>query len=313
MKLRGIDFGNVWAASGVQGFFGEGYWFHHLPWGPNFNGVTFVSKTATTFEREGNMPLNDRYEPKDWFPSCVKVNFRKGMVVNAVGLSNPGLSRLLSRNLWQQRKNPFLISIMAVGTTRIQRLAEIQCMVDMLCGVKETFSAPFGLQINLSCPNTGHDVSELIAETERTLEIAAKLDIPLVPKYAVDSASLEVLMELNKNSNCDAICFSNAPKFSWNEGNFKNTWGTDVSPLEKLGGGGVSGRILHSLVTKKIGELREKGFTKPINGGGGILKKSDIDDHHRIGSSSVFLGSVAILRPWRVRPLTNHANALGWR
>src|SRR3989344_7751324 len=28
MKLRGIEFGRVWGASGVLGFFGEGYWFH---------------------------------------------------------------------------------------------------------------------------------------------------------------------------------------------------------------------------------------------------------------------------------------------
>jgi len=57
--MRGIDFGPVWGASGVLGFFGEGYWYHRYwkPFGLNFSGVTFVAKTTTLKERSGNMPL----------------------------------------------------------------------------------------------------------------------------------------------------------------------------------------------------------------------------------------------------------------
>ena len=45
MKLKGIPFGNVFGASGVQGFFGEGYWFHPYlkPFGLDFGDATFVA------------------------------------------------------------------------------------------------------------------------------------------------------------------------------------------------------------------------------------------------------------------------------
>ena len=67
VKLRGIEFGNVLAASGVQGFFGEDYWFHKLT-RPNFSGVTFVSKTATVSPRPGNLD-NPRNVFRKLFPS----------------------------------------------------------------------------------------------------------------------------------------------------------------------------------------------------------------------------------------------------
>ena len=48
MRLRNIDFGPVFGASGVQGFFGEGYLHHKFLrfLGLNFDGCTFVAKTT---------------------------------------------------------------------------------------------------------------------------------------------------------------------------------------------------------------------------------------------------------------------------
>jgi len=49
MILRGIEFGNVFNASGARGFFGEGYVYHRLwrPFGLSYDGSTFVAKTTT--------------------------------------------------------------------------------------------------------------------------------------------------------------------------------------------------------------------------------------------------------------------------
>src|SRR3989338_1556485 len=59
MELRGVHFGPVLDASGVRGFFGEGYWHHRYckPFGLRFDGATFVAKTTTLLPRAGNMPL----------------------------------------------------------------------------------------------------------------------------------------------------------------------------------------------------------------------------------------------------------------
>ncbi|MDO8486234.1 MAG: hypothetical protein Q7S77_00860 [Candidatus Staskawiczbacteria bacterium] len=315
MKLRGIDFGNVWGASGVQGFFGEGYWFHK-PWslfGLDLSNMTFVSKTVTLLSREGNMPLTQYYTPKNMFPRCVRVQLWNGIIINSVGLSNPGLGALLSTDKWQKRAKPFLISIMSLAGTQQKRLEEFRIMVNMIGFYKNSFSAPFGLQINLSCPNTGHNPSELINESAKVLEIASVLDVPLVPKYSIASAPIEAVLQLNDHPDCDAICVSNTLPFGWIGLDWEKVWGSKVSPLVRLGGGGLSGKTLRPLVCEYIARLRNAGFTKPINGGGGILCPGDVNHYHHVDVSSIFLGSIAVLRPWRVKKTINRANILTWR
>lgn len=319
MKLKGVDFGNVLGASGVQGFFGEGYWFHKV-WGsfsPDLTGMTFVAKTATLLPRAGNMPLTRRYTPRNPFPGCVKAKLRRGVMINSVGLSNPGLGALLGTGTWQKLTKPFLLSIMSLANTPARRLEEIRIMTDTIGFCKDGFSAPFGLQINLSCPNTGHDPRELIAESARVLDTASALGVPLMPKYSIASAPIEAVLELNSHPACDAICVSNTIPFGWKGIDWQKTWGSTVSPLAYLGGGGLSGKALCPLVCEWIARLRNAGFTKPINGGGGVLSPEDVVQYRRAGASSVFLGTVvpcASFFPWKynVRSIINQANDLDW-
>lgn len=314
MKLRAIEFGNILGASGVQGFFGEGYWFHKM-WGQfglDFTGMTFVAKTATLLPRKGNMSLTRHYTPKNPFPRCVKVKLQRGVMLNAVGLSNPGLGALLVTGKWQKRIRPFLLSIMSLADTPKRRLEELRIMVEMTGLFKDNFSAPFGLQINLSCPNTGNDPNKLVGESVEALEIASALNVPLMPKYSIASASTKDVLQLNDHPNCDAICISNTVPFGWQEVDWQNVWGSAKSPLVKLGGGGLSGKILRPLVCEWIMRLRDAGFTKPVNGGGGIFCSKDVEHYHNAGASSIFLGSVAVLRPWRVKAIIKQANNIKW-
>ncbi len=314
MKLRDIEFGNVMGASGVQGFFGEGYWFHQ-PWralGLSFKGMTFVAKTATPQLQLGNMPLSKKFTPKELFPSCVKIKIRKGLMLNAVGLSNPGLKVFLEAGKWQSRTRPFFISITSLANTSNQRIEEIKQMTDLLGQYQHDFKAPFGIQINLSCPNTGHDPKVLIGESSKVLDILSALDVPLMPKYSIASAPIPAMMELEQHPQCDAICVSNTIGFGLPQIDWKKTWGTTTSPLAHLGGGGISGKVLKPLVCQWIKDIREAGFTKPIHGGGGILGIEDVHDFHHAGASSIFIGSVASLRPWRVRRIIDCANGLFW-
>lgn len=314
MKLRAVEFGNILGASGVQGFFGEGYWFHKMwrPFGLDFTGMTFVAKTATLLPHKGNMSLTRHYTPKSPFPGCVKAKLQRGVMLNAVGLSNPGLGALLVTGKWQKHIRPFLLSIMSLGDTPKQRLEELRIMVEMIGLFKGNFSAPFGLQINLSCPSTGNDPHKLVGESVEALEIASILNVPLMPKYSIASASTKAVLQLNGHPNCDAICVSNIVPFGWEEVDWQNVWGSTKSPLVKLGGGGLSGKILRPLVCEWIMRLRDAGFTKPVNGGGGIFCPKDVEYYHNAGASSIFLGSVAILRPWRVRAIIKQADNIKW-
>ena len=313
MKLRGIEFDNVFGGSGVQGFFGERYWFHHTPFiGPKFDGMTFVATTCTLNRNEGHMPLKKDFTPKELFPPCIKVNLVKGSAVNSKGLSGPGICNLLKKGIWQKFDKPFLISITSLAENPKGRIEEFKIIRDIIGTNMPDFLSPFGLQINLSCPNTGHDPSKMIAESASVLEILGTLSVPLMPKYSIASTSLGAIIELNQNPNCDAICVSNTVPFGWGNIDYRRAWGSNQSPLAHLNGGGLSGKALKPLVLKYIRQLRDLGFEKPINGGGGILCKEDALDYFKAGASSIFLASVAFLRPWRVQGIISYANGLKW-
>lgn len=327
MKLQGIDFGPVWDASGARGWFGEGYWFHRVCPGLSFRGSAFVSKTTTLFSREGNMPLKGkRWGPKAWLPRCVYVKPVGGVVLNAVSLSGPGLDALLDTWRWQELRKPFLISFMPVGLILEERVLEVATFVEMILDRQHEFLSRFGVQINLSCPNTevGHDAAELAPHSRPVLEPLQKLreaGIPVVVKLNVLFPS-KVAAELEDL--VDGWCVTNA--LPWGSLPDKIDWrglfgdcpecgdGPEVkdccSPLKQrgFGAGGLSGWPLLNLTAQWVRDaVLEAGVKKPINGGGGILNKKDVHFLMECGARSVFLGSVGILRGWRVRGLIQQA------
>ena len=186
MILRGIDFGYVLTSAGARNFFGEGYWFHRLwPWSMmDFTGSTFVTKTITLNARPGNMPLcQDQLSPREFFPKCVKVYWRKGLVLNAVGLSGPGAKWLFAAGTWQKIESPFFISFMAVSAELKERREELWQFVELFSRELSKFKAKVGLEINFSCPNVGLKSEKLLDEVQEALTIAARLNIPLVPNF----------------------------------------------------------------------------------------------------------------------------------
>ncbi len=331
MKLRGIEFGNVLGASGAQGFFGEGYLHHRLlgPFGPKFDGCTFVAKTTTLNGRKGNMPMQeDGITPREFMPRCIFPNFLrvknipisigmflKGLMLNAVGLSGPGAEFLLETGRWQDLTETFFLSVMSVAQTAGERILEIRSFVKKLVQYLPEFKARVGLQINISCPNVGLNIDELVYETETMLDFASELDVPLMPKFNI-LTPVTVAKQIAEHPSCDALCISNT--IPWGKLperiNWKELFGTDVSPLAEFGGGGLSGWPLLPLVEEWVREARKIGITMPINAGGGILAPRDVNALMRAGASSVFLGSIASLRPWRVRATIRYANQLtNWR
>lgn len=314
MQLRGIEFGPVIGASGVNGWFGEGYPYHaflkFVP-GFSFKGLTLTAKTTTLHERAGNMPLKkDRITPRELKPASIKVWPGAGVAINAVGLSGPGLSYLLSLGRWQKIEKPFFLSFMSVGASKEARLEELKEAVAILKKELPNFKSPFGLQINFSCPNTGHDQRELVGEVEEALVVAQALGAPLVPKLSViipPSLAIQIL----ENPHCDAIAVSNSIPWAEVPSNVRKLFfRSEKSPLERFGGGAVSGKYLRPLVTEWIAQVRRMGCRKPIIGGGGILQPRDVNEFVEAGASAISPGTVVMLRPWNLRPIIARAHEL---
>lgn len=235
MKLHDVEFGCVFNASGARNLTGQGYWFHRVgsPFGLECRGSTFVAKTTTLLPRAGNMPLKEDGEtPREWKPRCIVVNHRKGIALNAVGLSGPGAKRLLDSGRLQGRTDPLVLSFMSMQTTPADRAEGLRQYVHLMSGYLPTFLAPVALQINFSCPNVGLNPHELVEEVGQAMEIAGALEIPLVPKFNA-TVPVEPIVEISRHPNFSALCMSNtipwgqiADRIDWLE-----LFGTAQSPL----------------------------------------------------------------------------------
>lgn len=313
MKLRGIEFGSVFCAPGTRNFFGEGYPFHRI-WrllGMNWRGTTFVAKTTTLHPNQGNMPLkDDGITPKEFLPKCIFVDFHSGHVLNAVGLSGKGARFLFGQWRWQPRTKSFGISFMAIGRTKEERLLELKEFTRLLKYRLQEFQAPIFLQLNFGCPNAGLSLDELKAEIGTAFDIASQLDIPLVANFN-PLVPVKVAVETANHPNCDALWIANTIPWG-NEGiDWQEIFGSDESPLTQRGfksAGGLSGPACLQFVLEKLWQIRLAGVTKPIVAGNGIQTVSDVKKIFEAGASAIAIGTVAIVRPWRMRKIIEAGN-----
>lgn len=319
----------VWGMSGVQNFFGEGYPFHAIIkrlFGKRFtfDGALFVAKTTTFAPHAGNMPMqDDGVTPKDFRPACIIAGpwqWLSGVMLNAVGLSGPGAQALLDRNEWQQRQVPFMVSFMSIAKSPDEeqgvrlRLVEFARFIEVLRSHR--FLARMMLQINVTCPNVG--VAEksaslfrkecegylaLVAEHMPQLEVIFKINV---------YTNIGVMVDLQSHPQFVGVCVSNTLPWAtltrWQQIRyFPTSLITGKSPLRHLGGGGLSGKPLLALVADWVWRARLAGFRKHINAGGGILCPNDVDRLKKAWADSISIGSVAALRPWRMRAIINRA------
>jgi dihydroorotate dehydrogenase (NAD+) catalytic subunit len=312
--LNGVDYGRAWCASGARSFFAEGWPFHRWlgPLAPDFTGSTFVAKTTTLGPRAGNMPLRDDLMPRERCPRCIRINFRRAAVLNAVGLSGPGLDALLADGRWQALDRPFVLSFMAVRETRERRLEEVASFADRMAGIRPGFRAPFVIECNFSCPNVGIDSSGLVAEVRSTLALLWDRlgDVPRIPKLNI-LVPPGVAVEVGMHHSCSAVCVSNTipwgslpDRIDW-----RGLFGA-VSPMGEFGGGGLSGSPLTPLVLEWVREYCRQ-LSAPLVAGGGVMRPGDAVALLDAGASAVEVGSVAIVRPWRVAKIIKVINEWG--
>lgn len=309
------QFGPVWDGAGARGFFRDPYWFHGLVPGLSFTGSTFVAKTATTYPTAGNLPLTDAQAPREWFPKCIWVDWRRGMALNAVGLSGPGLRELLLAQRWQRIREPFFISFMPVLPLEDDRYGfEAKRFASCLRRELPHFrSRKLGIQVNLTCPNVGADHAALVGNAWNLLDELKPLGLPLIVKLNL-LVTPEAGAIIARHPACDGICMGNTIPFGtvlpkpWWKRHFPKG-----SPLIARGfsqPGGLSGAPLLPLVVRWVRQFRELDTRTPVNAGGGILHARDVDAYKQAGADSVSIASVAMLRPWRVRSVIWRAHRL---
>jgi dihydroorotate dehydrogenase (NAD+) catalytic subunit len=244
-------------------------------------------------------------------PRCIYIDPVRNFALNAVGLSGPGAEFLFKKNLWQQRREFFFLSFMAVGQTREERMTEFKRFLELLTFFLPGFQTAIGLQINISCPNVGMKMQtlEIVEEVKEMLSLLLPFKIVVVlktdPLFDPDAATM-----ISRHPGCHAITPSNTIAFDKLSGSDQKwLFESGRSPLRRFkGGGGLSGDPLRRYAVDATRKFFMAGIRKPIIGGGGITDLYHVSEFYMSGAAGVQLGSVRFLRPYRVAKIIGFAD-----
>ncbi len=260
------------AASGALAFDGKGWpWEQPLRWCGLFDPTLFtvVIKTLTRQPRRGNL--------RWWNPfRCVR--FVKGGTVNAVGLTNPGIgwwSRKVGRKIGRSGI-PLVGSILSDD---MRELAAMACILDDFPLV--------GIEYNASCPNTAHQSlqnADLVVQGCEAIRDATVH--PLILKLSVVHDVSRIVPRVR----------GVVEAFSINSVPWPIAFPNCSSPLERFGGGGVSGRAAQAY-TWELGQRLARMSDIPVIGPS-IWTYRDIDTVLRWAKAASF-GSIFLRYPWR--------------
>jgi dihydroorotate dehydrogenase (NAD+) catalytic subunit len=259
-------------ASGALSFDGKG-WSWEQPWcwigllDPTL--FTSVTKTLTLRPTEGNLR---------WYNPFRCLRLVCGGVVNAVGLSNPGI------DWWCKEVGS------SIDSTKISLVASIFGEPEELAEMARILNGfdLVGLEINASCPNTKtcilHDTAKVIASCKA---IKSNSSLPLILKLSVTHDIPQIVREVGNfveafsiNSVPWAIAFPNCR-----------------SPLEHLGGGGVSGKAAQPFTWDLVKEIT--GLTTIPVIGPSVWDFDDLEKVRGLGAKAVSFGSIFMCHPWR--------------
>lgn len=266
-------------ASGALAFDGKGW-----PWERPLVAMGFVRpelftvviKTLTRQPRRGNL--------RWWKPwDCVRLI--DGGSVNKVGLTNPGIEwwcREIGPTL-DSKRYPLVGSIFGEED-------ELEEMATMLNGFDLV-----GLEVNVSCPNTGHAIETMATVVNAVKAIHAVSTHPIIVKISVDQDYLAISHRLRGVA--EAISLNSVPWSTVFPGRRSPLW-----RLEKKvggGGGGVSGKPAQRHNWEAVSILAQHGRGPLPVIGPGVMEFEDVRRLQRLGASAVSFGAIHLRTPWK--------------
>ncbi|KGG53467.1 dihydroorotate dehydrogenase [Lactobacillus sp. wkB10] len=270
VKLPGLNLKNpVMPASGTFGF-GD------VPAAKKFDlnelGA-LVIKTATLKSRLGNP------QPQ--------IAILDNGVLNSVGLTNPGIDKVISEKLSNLKKQyPTLPIIASVGGESEEGYIEVaQKLSD-----SKLVNA---LEINVSCPNVAQGgmsfgVHPKVVE-KLTAEIKNTVDLPVFVKLTPNVTDIVVLAQAAEAGGADGLSLINT--VTGMRINIKTR-----KPLLGNNFGGYSGSAVKPIALYQINQVR-RVTNLPIIGMGGIASAEDVIEFMLAGASAVAVGSAHFKDP----------------
>ena len=262
----------------ASGTFGYGYEFAEL-YDINVLG-TFSFKGTTLHPRFGN--------PTPRIAECTS-----GMI-NAVGLQNPGVDKVISEELPKLKQCFHKPVIANVSGFSVDEYAE--------CAQKLDAEAQVGLiEVNVSCPNVhGGGMAfgtqpEAAAEVTRAVKAVCKK--PVYVKLSPNAADIAAIARACEDAGADGLSLINT------------LLGMRVDlrrrkPVIANTMGGFSGSAIFPVALRMVWQVYE-AVSIPIIGVGGVSSAEDVIEMMLAGATAVQVGAANLVNPFACRDIVS--------
>lgn len=276
VTLCGIKMSNpIMPASGT---FGYGYEFAEL-YDINCLG-SFSCKGTTWHERFGNVT-----------PRIAECD---GGMLNSVGLQNPGVEKVISREL-PRLKGVFHKPLMAnVSGFAVDEFVNT-------CALLDKEEQVGWLEVNISCPNVhGGGMSfgvtcEGAAEVTAAVKKAVKK--PVIVKLSPNVTDIVSIAKACEDAGADGLCLINT------------LMGMRINPRTRKPilankTGGMSGGAIFPIAVRMIYQVYE-AVQIPIVGCGGVSTAEQAIEMMLAGATAVEVGAANLVDPWACQKIVN--------
>ncbi|WP_066289279.1 dihydroorotate dehydrogenase [Bacillus sp. FJAT-29937] len=225
------------------------------------------------------------FEPRFGNPTPRVAETSAGML-NAIGLQNPGLEKVINEELrWLEQFDVPIIANVAGSQEE-----------DYIAVAKEISKAPnvHALELNISCPNvrTGGIAFGTIPEVAKNLTKKVK-EVSEVPVYVKLSPNVTNIVDMAKaieDGGADGLTMINTlvgMRIDLKTG----------KPILANQTGGLSGPAIKPVAIRMIHEVSQR-VSIPIIGMGGIQSAEDVIEYYYAGASAVAVGTANFVDPF---------------
>ena len=223
-------------------------------------------------------------------PTTVAVD---GGIINAIGLSNPGVENFLQELKMVERKDNVLVASIygATADEFSQLVLEINDYVDMI-------------ELNISCPHAMEGYGASIGQNcdlTHTIVSAAKNEskVPIIAKLTPNVTDIVEIAKSCEDAGADALSLINTlgPGMKIN---------IDVArPVLSNKFGGMSGKVIKPIAISNVYSVYE-GVDIPLIGVGGIYNYEDVAEFLFAGARAVQIGTAIMDEGITVFSKINH-------
>ena len=233
-------------------------------------------------------------------------------IQNSMGLNNPGIDVVAKRvdsQFGAARKRELAVGLSIAETPGLQD--EEERLDDVIYSFRKAYNVAEYVEINLSCPNTGHQrIDAQLKYLDRVLQSVMHIRSSIPVRKAVyaklspdlGERQLQALLELVTQHNINGLVLFNTFPGSRSEFLEMRTQPDALKPVRQDGDlGGLSGRPLYVNTFRAVEYIKNKLPDKSIIAVGGIDHGAKVFDLLRMGADAVQMYSALSYRWFAAR------------